>query len=379
DYTLPKGKRPTVTSVVDKSLCISQMDNGILYWRIDGRMDADATKQFVIDLADDATSPTTVMGIKEAAKNLIVTDNGKNVFQYNIAMPRLPAGVGREFARNGFIHPAWSPAGNQLTNAMTDDHAHHFGIWNPWTHVDYDGKHYDLWNLGDKTGTVLLDTLYSTRQGDLFADITVGHAHLIFQPQAEQTINTVESIIKITPKKRIKIMDETLSMRVWNVNPDKEGFLWDFISDLKPATDLPVLLTAYRYAGFGWRATADWTKENCVMVTSEGKQRPEIDGTNARWIYVTGASPKGRSGILFMGYPENRKFPEPLRIWDQNQNGGRGDAFVNFAPTKNEDWTLEPHKTYRLRYRMLMFDGDITPTQAEDIWQDFAKPVKVSF
>ena len=81
---------------------------------------------------------------------------------------------------------------------------------------------------------------------------------------------------------------------------------------------------------------------------------------------------------MFMASPKNHNFPEPLRIWDANQNGGRGDAFINFAPTKNEDWILEPGQRYDFHYRIYVFDGDITPAQAEVIWKDYATPVKVS-
>jgi hypothetical protein len=79
-----------------------------------------------------------------------------------------------------------------------------------------------------------------------------------------------------------------------------------------------------------------------------------------------------------MACPQNHNFPEPLRIWDQDQNGGRGDAFINFAPTKNEDWILEPGNEYKFRYRLFVFDGDITSAKAEAIWNDYATPVKVS-
>jgi len=186
----------------------------------------------------------------------------------------------------------------------------------------------------------------------------------------------VWGIMRFTPKIEKIIMDELQYIRVWNI--DEGAFLWDLDFSLYPSTDLPVILKEYRYAGFGWRATPDWTKENCRMTTSEGKTRQEIDGTNARWIFVTGISPKGKSGILFMASPQNHNFPEPLRIWDENQNGGRGDAFINFAPTKNEDWILEPGKEYDFRYRMYVFDGDITPAKAEAIWNDYATPVKVT-
>ena len=381
-YEIQEGSNIVVKYAKDNSVCLSQLDNcsdkKTLYWRIDGELQADETRSYVIEsVKGTADNENPVMNVViDRRKNLILTENGNNVLQYNAAMPFLPHGADPSFRRNGFIHPAWSPAGNILTNINAADHMHHYGFWNPWTLVEYDGKEYDLWNIGGKTGTVRFDSLYCSQAGNLFAQILVNHQHLIFQPQQEQVINTIESIVKITPKKQVNIMDELIDMRVWNTG--EPGFLWDFISDLIPATDLPVLLKAYRYAGFGWRATPDWTNENVVMMTSEGKSRPEIDGTDARWIYVTGMSPKGRSGILFMGYPENENFPEPLRIWDQNSNGGRGDAFINFAPTKNEDWNLESGKTYRLRYRMLMFDGDITPEKAEGVWNEFANPVKVT-
>jgi len=204
----------------------------------------------------------------------------------------------------------------------------------------------------------------------------VRHRHIIFEEQREQVVNNTWGITRFTPKIEKIIMDELQNICVWN-NEDG-SFLWDLNFTLYPCTNLPVILKEYRYAGLGYRATPDWTKENIQMMTSEGKTRQEIDGTNARWVYMTGMSPKGRSGILFMGSPKNHNFPEPLRIWDEEQNGGRGDGFINFAPTKNEDWILEPGKSYDFRYRIYTFDGNITPSEAEAIWKDYANPVRVS-
>ena len=58
-----------------------------------------------------------------------------------------------------------------------------------------------------------------------------------------------------------------------------------------------------------------------------------------------------------LSHPENYNHPEPLRIWDKKANGGRGDVFANFAPTKDKDWILEPGKTYTLKYRLVVFNG----------------------
>ena len=403
---VPAGSQIVVKTAEGKA-CLTQVipchqtNTTMLYWRIDGQMTENESRNFVVELVA-GTSVTPVMEVAKVSSgparmmppaqgasasasgrapvpqmnNLVLKKNNTNVLQYNTVAPRLPGGVDEAYRRNGFIHPAWSPAGNVLTNINATDHWHHYGIWNPWTMVEYGGNIYDLWNINGKTGTVRYDSLYRSASGSLFADILVRHRHVIFEAQKEVVTNHVWGTMRFTPKHEKIIMDELQNIRVWNV--DEGTFLWDLDFTLYPSTDLPVILKEYRYAGLGWRATPDWTKENVQMMTSEGKTRQEIDGTNARWVYTTGMSPKGRSGIMFMGSPKNHNFPEPLRIWDESQNGGRGDAFINFAPTKNEDWILEPGKNYDFRYRIFVFDGDITPAKAEAIWKDYANPVKVS-
>ena len=82
------------------------------------------------------------------------------------------------------------------------------------------------------------------------------------------------------------------------------------------------------------------------------------------------------AGIVMMSYPTNYNYPEPLRIWPENQNG-RGDVFANFCPTKNTDWLLEPGKTYVLKYRLLVFNGHYTKEKAENAWRNYAGGVEV--
>ena len=379
--TVPAGSQITVKTA-DGQICPSQIvrcpegKTATLYWRIDGQMSENESRNFVIEIVAAPAAAPLMAVEKDRFGNLVLKMKNKDVLQYNTVVQRLPMYVDAAYRRNGYIHPAWSPAGNVLTNVSPVDHMHHYGIWNPWTSIDYNGKHYDLWNLGDKTGTVRFDSLYRADSGNLFADILVRHRHVIFEPQREEVSNHIWGTMRFTPKIEKVIMDELQDIRVWNI--EDGTFLWDLDFTLYPSTDLPVTLKEYRYAGLGWRATPDWTKENCEMITSEGKSRQEIDGTNARWVYITGMSPKGKSGIMFMASPKNHNFPEPLRIWDETQNGGRGDAFINFAPTKNEDWILEPGKSYDFQYRVFVFDGNITPAKAEAIWKDYATPVKVS-
>src|SRR3546814_16886517 len=112
----------------------------------------------------------------------------------------------------------------------------------------------------------------------------------------------------------------------------------------------PVTLLEYRYAGFGFRATEQWTNKNSSVLTSEGNTRKNADGSNAKWCIMQGEVDGSNAGILFMAFPSNYNFPEPLRIWPENANGGRGDMFFKFAPTKDMEGKLEPGNTTIFRY-----------------------------
>lgn len=325
-----------------------------LYWVLDGTTKAGVSRMFIAQEVKGKPANLSEMVVEDTHKALILKKNGKNILQYNYTFVDPPSGVDKSYGRSGFIHPAYSPEGNVLTTIQPKDHYHHYGIWNPWTRIQYDGQMYDLWNIGDKQGTVKAKNIEVTYSGDVFAGYDARLDHYIFQPGGQQII-----------------MDELWKVKAWNVT---DGFLWDFESILHPCTSLPVLLKEYRYAGFGYRATEEWTKENCEMFTSEGKTRQHIDGTTARWIYITGDTKTGRSGLLIMSHPENYNAPEPLRIWDENANGGRGDAFINFAPTKNKDWELKPNNRYQLCYRILAYEGEMTKEKADRLWNDFAFP-----
>lgn len=290
---------------------------------------------------------------------LVVRSGDKPVLQYQYETVYPPEGIDTVFKRSGFIHPLWSPQGKVLTNIQPDDHYHHYGIWNPWTHTEFRGDTIDFWNLHQREGTVRFAGFTGKESGAVYGGFHARQEH-VADPYGERTV----------------ALNEVWDVRVFNLQ--NGVWLLDFTSELNCATADPVTLLEYRYAGFGFRATEQWTNKNSSVLTSEGNTRKNADGSTAKWCIMQGQTDGSNSGILFMGYPSNYNFPEPLRIWPENANGGRGDMFFNFAPTKNMDWKLEPGKTYVLRYRMLVFDGELNAGEAEQAWQAFAHPPKVS-
>lgn len=277
---------------------------------------------------------------------IILKSEGKTIMSYNYAVTPAPEGVRHVYDRSGYIHPACTPSGKVITNIQPVDHRHHYGIWNPWTHVIYDGNLYDLWNLGDSLGTVRAKEVLKLYQGRKEAGFDATLEHVAFTPGHETVI-----------------MNE-----LWQVRATEtaDGYLWDFTSTLTPCTDKPVTIQAYRYQGFSIRATPDWEFGKTEMRSSEGLDRTEIDATTGRWLYTNGDGANGASGILFLSYPDNYNTPEPMRIWKE------GDVYMNFCPAKTKDWVLEPGQSYQLKYRVLMYDGSITPEKAESLWQNFA-------
>ncbi|MCC6288151.1 MAG: PmoA family protein [Chitinophagaceae bacterium] len=287
--------------------------------------------------------------------SILITSGGNRVIQYNYATHYPPQGVDTAFKRSGFVHPLWSPSGNILTRINAPDHYHHMGIWNPWTHVLFRGKEVDFWNIGDKKGTVRFSNMVDTYNGNVYAGFRALQQHVAFNIPSPGT----ETVA----------MNEVWDVRVYNIS--EKMWLIDFTSSLNCATDSAVVLKEYRYGGFGFRASEDWNNSNSKVFTSEGKERKDADASTARWCMIDGDMQQGHSGILFMGYPTNYNFPEPMRVWPVDANK-RGDVFFSFSPTRNKDWPLFPGNNYVLKYRMLVYEDSITAQQAEDAWKSFA-------
>ena len=288
---------------------------------------------------------------------LTISSGGKKLLTYQFKTVYPPAGIDTNYKRSGFIHPLYTPHGQVLTRIQPPDHYHHYGIWNPWTHTFFEGDTVDFWNIKGHQGTVRFAKFTSQTGNKEYAEYTALHEHVVFKKDSTEKV----------------ALNEWQTVRVYKPAKDGDYYVVDISSRMQCASQSPLLIVAYRYAGLGWRATEYWDKNNSEMLTSEGKTRDNTDNTKARWIMVYGSLPENdEGGIVMLSHPTNYNHPEPLRIWDKKQNGGRGDVFANFAPTKDKEWLLEPGKTYTLKYRLVVFNGKFDKERAEAQWQQFA-------
>lgn len=338
---------------------IEQGNSRTLNWIVNTDAGAPGIHQYELVKGKAGKSPLVVATVNDGA--LTIHKGDQNLLQYYFKTVYPPKGMDTSYRRSGFIHPLWSPKGQVLTRIQPPDHRHHYGIWNPWTHVEYEGDTIDFWNINTKQGTVRFANFVSVEDGPVFSEFGALHEHVVFKKSGGEKV----------------AMNELHSVRVYRPQENQDFFVVDFDFQMNTADESPFKLLEYRYAGFGWRTTEKWDNKNSMVLTSEGKTRKDADGSKARWCIVQGDIDNEYAGVVMMSFPTNYNYPEPLRIWPENQYN-RGDMFANFCPTKDMDWLLKPRQNYNLKYRLLVFNGKIDKEKAESAWQYFAYPPKIT-
>lgn len=327
-----------------------------LWWILSGLTGSGTKRTFEL-VQGNAASPAALIQADDREGTLLLHEGNQQILQYNYATVYPPAGVDSSYKRSGFIHPLWAPNGAVLTNIHPKDHWHHLGIWNPWTHTEFEGQEIDFWNLYKKDGTVRFAGFLSRTAGPVWGGFKALQEHVVLKERSPEKI----------------ALNEVWDVRTYPLQANGARRLWDFTSTMSCAGESPLLLLQYRYGGgFGFRATTEWTPATSEVLTSEGRTRKDADSTRARWIKVTGQTGKGKAGLLIMCYPANFDAPEPVRVWAENAE--RGELFINISPTKMRPWLLTYGNEYTLRYRVLVYNNDITAAEADALWNDLAHP-----
>lgn len=338
--------------------------SAILWFLIKGDLKKGTEREFVLKLEEKTNPATTIVSLKKDSKDLSLLMDEKPVLNYRFATTYPPDGIDPLYKRSGFIHPLWSPGGKILTRIQAPDHYHHYGIWGPWTKTLIDDRAVDFWNLKSGEGTVKFAGFLSEAEGPVYSGFKALQQHIDFGTKGEDQI----------------AMNEILDVRVWNLGDGV--WMIDYTTSLNSPLKKGIMLEAYRYGGgIGWRATESWDKDNCTVLTSDGKTRIDADGSYAKWCRIEGASDvkENRSGILFLSHPSNRMHPEPMRVWPLDANNNRGDMYFEFVPIRHDDWKIDPKQNYTLKYRMIVFDGNLDAETAEKYWNSFASNPQVVF
>lgn len=345
------GKRiPVAVNVYKGQLC----------WIMEGITPAGTERKYELIKGVPVTNPS--MKTVLADGHLLLEEHQQPILQYNFKTVAAPAGADTVYSRSGFIHPLWAPNGVVLTNIFPNaGHLHHMGIWNPWTHTLFEGRETDFWNVQKKEGKVRFNGQLETLSGNVWCGFSAAQDHIAFLKDG-------------TEKTAIS---ETWLVQAYPATQDGSRRQWDFTSTFAPATPNGITLLQYRYGGgFGLRTTPEFTAQTSQVLTSEGKTRKDADSTRARWVKISGTTAKGKAGMLIMNYPDNFDSPEPLRVWPENMEGG--ELMFNYTPTRMKSWQLYPGARYQLKYRVMVYSGDITTAEAEAAWEEYVHPPEVN-
>jgi len=313
------------------------------------------SEEYYLSVSDEKKIYSNLQ-IQDDDSTLTLLSNNKPVLRYVYMKTNVPSREDSIYARSGFIHPLWAPNGSILTNIHPDDHLHHLGLWHPWTKVTFQNREIDFWNLGKGLGTVYHTKFLSRETGPVFSSFVAEHTYFDISKNGSNK----------------PVLNEFIKIKLWDITPE-QGYLIDYTITQNCASQDSVKLEQYRYGGFGFRATHDWTGSNRNYLTSEGKNIKDADASNARWCMIWGDTGQGESTILFMSHPDNYEHPEPLRIWGEWTD----DTFFNFCPIREKSLTIIPGEAYVQKFRIYIVSDTIQPESAEAKWEVFAYPPEV--
>lgn len=295
--------------------------------------------------------------VKRDGGKLNVVIHRHSAFTYQGEKTPLPAGFEPQYQRGGYIYPVLTPSGVNVSDDYPPNHKHHHGIWAPWTKTEFEGRHPDFWNMGDKTGTV-----EPVDFGGAFSGIVCGGftAHHRFVD------------LTATPPKGA--LNETWQVLAFAAGAtEKEPYhLFDLSITQTCATDSPLILEKYHYGGLGFRGAREWNgKDPHVFLTSEGKDRSNGNQTRGRWCWIGGKVAGKEAGISILCSPDDFRFPQPMRL-------NPDQPFFCYAPEQLGEFSIEPGKPFVQRYRFFVCDGPADPAEINRIWNDYAHPPEVA-
>jgi hypothetical protein len=292
---------------------------------------------------------STPCSVQLTEGDLTVLSREVPLFSYRYEPLENPKG-GDKFKGSNFIHPLKTPSGFCITDLQPGDHLHHFGLWWPWKKIKVDGREIITWELQKGEGLIQAQRA---------------------RPIEEGFIAESDYIDRTAPGGALVVLKEEAQVTVADFKTETaEGYYLDVEIVHRCATEHPVEVVKYRYSGFSIRATSAWNKDTSLILTSEGKGRNEANFTRAVWVKAEGVAGEGKTaGFLMMGAPTNFGHPELLRTWDSQHNGA---VFANFNPVQEASWHFEPGRDYLRRYRVFVYDGELTKEQADRLWKRYS-------
>ena len=293
--------------------------------------------------------------LEETEDVIRVSLRGKPVLEYVKTEKPVPEGIEPHYRRSGYIHPVYTPTGEEITGDFPADHAHQHALFFAWTKAGYDGKAVDFWNQAKNLGRIEFREVVELKRDERQVSFSVRHAFSV--PEGDEFID---------------VLDEVWTVTVHQTPEDH--FLFNVESIQECVTAKPLNLPQYRYGGMAFRGHVQWLKEkedhsidpgDLQFLTSEGNDRWEGNHTRPNWVALSGTIDDQEVSAAIFCSPTNFRAPQSVRIHPNK-------PYFCFAPMVDGAFKIAPGEKYVSRYRYLITSEAAEPETIGKHWSDYS-------
>lgn len=168
-----------------------------------------------------------------------------------------------------------------------------------------------------------------------------------------------QTVYHLLDEKENPILTET---QTWSMK-EHEG---KYILDLEWKGEAKTVVTLGKFYVGGLFLRMPWTKgTKGEVLNAMGQRNAEAEGQRAIWTDV-GMQVEGRDNmahIAIMDHPANRAFPTPWRV---DNELGVGPSIQILG-----DWKINEGETETIRYRLMVYTGEINQDELTLAWKEF--------
>ena len=300
------------------------------------------------------------LSLTETDDSLRVTQRGKPVLEYIKKAKPVPDGLPQYFSRSGYIHPVYTPTGQELTGDYPADHAHQHALFFAWTKSGFDGRKVDFWNQAKDLGRIEFREVVDLKQEEQSVSFSVKHAFKV-KVEAKGSDSWVD------------VLHEVWTVTVHQTPADH--FLFDIVSVQQCVSDKPLSLAKYHYGGMAIRGNYQWLKEkedhsinagDLQFLTSDGKDRWAGNHTRPNWVALSGRLDGQDVSLSVFCSPHNFRAPQHVRLHPNK-------PYFCFAPAVAGKFRIEAGQRYVSRYRYLVTSAAVDSEAVARHWQQYAR------
>ena len=313
-------------------------------WLLDKELKAGASRRYRLAASKGTNRKANAVTIRDDGKTLQVFAKGKPVLHYNQATVESPDPKTPFYARSGYIHPLFNPAGQVLTDDFAPDHPHQHGVFFAWTNTTFEGRDINFWDQRNQQGSVEHVKVTEQVSGPVFGGFTAILRH-VDPESARGTEAGVDGIV---------------AGACLRAGRGRFYSIWNRCSDVRGES--PLRINKYHYGAMAIRCRREWLKPGAGDFLDQrredqkGRQSYAAELGGHLWRFEAFAH--GRDTVR--GTRRIFGIPQPVRLHPSK-------PYFCFAPLVSGPFEIQPGDAYTSRYRFFVHNGKPDVKRAENI------------